>query len=86
MEDGSRVMVSSTVYNSVTVCSFFVRVPDNMFNGGTGSQTKRHCTCLVRADNGNRPKGFDRMEFLHDRLAPRHAKDAEGEGDRGDNW
>ena len=81
---GSMCTGSSTVYNSVTVCSFRVRVPESADFSSTNGVEKqtREGTCLVGADHGDGAKRFNRMKLLDNRLALRHAQHAKCECDR----
>ncbi len=47
--------------------------------------TRRQRPRLVCADDGRRPKRFDRGQTPHERAAPRHSMHADSERDRGDS-
>ncbi len=70
---------SSTVYNSLTVCSFRVSVPEARQSQREDGERRG---LLVRADHGNGAERFDRMKLLDNRFAFCHAQHAEGKRNR----
>ena len=80
---GSTQTSSSTVYNSVTVCSFRVSVPESIISARRGRrENDKKLASFVGADHRHGAKRFDRMKLLDDRLALGHAQHTEGKRDR----